>query len=232
VILIDCYDEREPINMPKVFVVSAPSGTGKTTLNTRLMSEFPNVEVSISHTTRGIRQGEADGKSYHFVEKAEFQQMIRHGLLLEWADVFGNFYGTSKSEIDRIFGHGNHVLLEIDVQGARSVVTQLPEAITVFILPPSIETLWHRLEKRGTDKLEDRWRRLMTAKQEIEVGYLYEHFIINDDKDTAYEELRRVLVEGKHSSISHADGVAYCQKLLEEFKNSKLIQSLQDKFQK
>ncbi len=216
--------------MPKVFVVSAPSGTGKTTLNTKLMLEHPNIEVAVSHTTRPIRTGEKDGKSYYFIDKDEFQQMIRRGDLLEWADVFGKLYGTSRSEINRIFAKGNNVLLEIDVQGARSIVTQIPEAVTVFILPPSIEALWHRLENRGTDHLEDRWRRLMTAKHEIEVGYLYEHFIINTVKETAYEELRRVLVDGKHSSLSHADGVAFCQELLQEFDTSALIRSLRQKF--
>lgn len=218
--------------MPKVFVVSAPSGTGKTTLNTRLMKEFPNVEIAVSHTTRAIRAGEVDGRSYHFVQKADFQQMIRRGLMLEWADVFGNLYGTSRGEIDRIFAKGHHVLLEIDVQGARSVVSQLPETATLFILPPSIETLWHRLESRGTDSLEDRWRRLMTAKQEIEVGYLYEHFIVNDDRERAYQELCRVLIEGKHSSISHSDGVKLCQDLLQEFETSPLLKSLRMQLQK
>ncbi len=216
--------------MPKVFVVSAPSGTGKTTLNTRLMKEFPNVEISISHTTRTIRTGEVDGESYHFVAKEDFQQMIRRGLMLEWADVFGNLYGTSRSEIDRIFAKNHHVLLEIDVQGCRSVVNQLAEAVTVFILPPSVEELWRRLEGRGTDKLADRWRRLVTAKQEIEVGHLYEHFIVNDDREKAYQELKRVLVEGKHSSISHAEGVTICQRLLQEFDTSPLIQNLRIEF--
>lgn len=218
--------------MPHVFVVSAPSGTGKTTLNTRLMRDFPNVEISVSHTTRAIRAGEKDGESYHFVSKADFQQMIRLGQMLEWADVFGNLYGTSKSEIERIKAKNHHVLLEIDVQGARSVLGQLPDTITVFILPPSIEALWHRLEGRGTDKLEDRWRRLMTAKQEIEVGYMYEHFIVNEDREKAFGELRRVLIEGKHSSISHGDGVKLCQKLLEEFETSSLLKNLRQQFQK
>lgn len=218
--------------MPKVFVVSAPSGTGKTTLNTRLMTEFSNVEISISHTTRAMRSNEITGKHYHFVSKEDFQQMIRKGEMLEWADVFGNLYGTSRHEIDRIFAKQHHVLLEIDVQGCRSVINQLPEAITVFILPPSIEDLWHRLEARGTDKLADRWRRLLTAKQEIEVGHLYEHFIVNDDREKAFQELKRVLVEGKHSSISHAEGVAMCQKLLQEFDTSALIQELRNQFTK
>ncbi|MCX6124955.1 MAG: guanylate kinase [Proteobacteria bacterium] len=215
---------------PKVFVVSAPSGTGKTTLNTRLMRDFPNVEISISHTTRAMRPGEESGKAYHFVTKEDFQQMIRRGEMLEWADVFGNLYGTSHNEIKRIKAKNHHVLLEIDVQGTRSILNQIKNAVTVFILPPSAEALWLRLETRGTDKLEDRWRRVLTAKQEIEVGYLYEHFIINDERERAYEELRRILIEGKHSSVSHSQGVQLCQKLLEEFETSPLLNGLKQKF--
>jgi len=217
---------------PKVFVVSAPSGTGKTTLNTRLMREFPEIEVSISHTTRPIREGEVDGAAYHFVTKQEFQQMIRRGEMLEWADVFGNLYGTSFNEINRIKSNRHHVLLEIDVQGTRSIITQIPDAVTVFILPPSIEVLWRRLEARGTDNITDRWRRLLTAKQEIEVGYLYEHFIMNEDKEKAYNELKRIIVDGKHSSITHNQGVQYCKDLIAEFDTSKLLKSLKQKFEK
>ena len=215
--------------MPKIFVVSAPSGTGKTTLNTRLMREFPNVEISVSHTTRRMRNGEQGGKSYHFVDRASFETMIRGQEMLEWAEVFGNLYGTSKSEITRIFAKGHHILLEIDVQGTQTIIKEYPESITVFILPPSIEELWHRLESRGTDRIEDRWRRLMTAKHEIEVGHHYEHFIINDERDRAYQELKRVLIDGVHSSISHEDGVRMCQRLLSEFDSSPLIKQLREK---
>jgi guanylate kinase len=216
--------------MPKVFVVSAPSGTGKTTLNTRLVGENPQVEISVSHTTRPQRVGEVNKKSYNFVSKEEFLQLVKAGQMLEWADVFGNLYGTSRSEIERIFAKNCHVLLEIDVQGTRSVMQQLSDCITVFILPPSVETLWNRLEGRGTDQADARWRRLMTAKHEIEVGYLYEHFIVNENREDAYKELCRVLIEGKHSKISHSEGVKHCQKLLEEFESSSLIKKLKREF--
>jgi guanylate kinase len=212
--------------MSKLFVVSAPSGTGKTTLNGRLMRDFPAVEIAISHTTRKRRDGEIDGASYHFVTKEYFQTMVRHGEMLEWAEVFGNLYGTSRREIDRIFAKGHHVLLEIDVQGCQSIVRARPEATTIFILPPSIEALWHRLEQRGTDKLQDRWRRLITAKNEIEAGNVYEHFIVNDDMDRAFRELKSVIIDGKHSSISHDQGVERCRKLIHEFESSHLLQDL------
>ena len=217
--------------MPRIFVVSAPSGTGKTTLNTRLMQEFPTVEISVSHTTRGIRNGENNGKSYHFVDRAAFDAMIQHNEMIEWAEVFGNLYGTSKNEIIRIFAKGHHVLLEIDVQGTQTIIKQYPEAVTVFILPPSIEELWRRLENRGTDKLEDRWRRLMTSKHEIEVGHHYEHFIVNNDREKAYRELKRVLIDNLHSSISHEEGVTMCQRLLNEFDTSPLLNDLRRRFE-
>ena len=216
--------------MSKLYVVSAPSGTGKTTLNNRLMTDFPSIEIAISHTTRKRRDGEIDGASYHFVTKEYFQTMVRHGEMLEWAEVFGNLYGTSRREIDRIFAKKHHVLLEIDVQGCQAIVRGKPEAITIFILPPSIESLWHRLEQRGTDKLEDRWRRLVTAKEEIEAGNVYEHFIVNDDMERAYAELKSVVVDGKHSSISHDAGVTHCENLIKEFNTSPLLQDLKKKF--
>lgn len=216
--------------MSKLFVVSAPSGTGKTTLNNRLMNEYPFIEISISHTTRMRRDGEVEGSSYHFVSVPDFQRLIAKGHMLEWAEVFGNFYGTSRDELDRIFAKGHHVLLEIDVQGCRSVLSKKSDAVTVFILPPSIEDLWRRLERRNTDKLEDRWRRLLTAKHEIEAGNIYEHFIINDDMERAYKELKGIIVDSRHSNISHDDGVDFCQKLIREFDSSPLLRELKKQF--
>lgn len=215
--------------MSKLFVVSAPSGTGKTTLNNRLMKEFPSVEIAVSHTTRPIRDGEVNGRSYHFVDKDTFRSMAKSGQMLEWAEVFGNLYGTSKHELDRIFGKGNDVLLEIDVQGCRSILRERPDAVTVFILPPSIEALWNRLEQRGTDKLADRWRRLLTAKQEIESCHFYSHFIVNDNVERAYAELKSIIVDGGRPSVSYEDGIVYCKKLIDEFRTSALLQDLKKK---
>lgn len=214
---------------PDVFVVSAPSGTGKTTLNTRLTKECPQVAISVSHTTRLARNGEVSGLSYHFVSREEFKSMIASDHMLEWAEVFGNLYGTSKSEIARIHGLQKHVLLEIDVQGARSILNKVPKATTIFILPPSIESLWNRLEGRGTDSIENRWKRLMTAKHEIEVGYLYENFIVNDDKDRAFSELKSIIHDGSHSRMTRAEGIAACEKLVLEFETSSLLRELRVK---
>lgn len=215
--------------MSKLFVVSAPSGTGKTTLNNRLMKEFPSVEIAVSHTTRPIRDGEVNGRSYHFVDKETFRTMAKSGQMLEWAEVFGNLYGTSKQELDRIFAKGHDVLLEIDVQGCRSILREKPDAVTVFILPPAIETLWKRLEQRGTDKLADRWRRLLTAKQEIEACHIYSHFIVNDNVERAYNELKSIIVDDGVPSLSHSNGKRFCEKLIDEFRTSELLQDLKKK---
>jgi guanylate kinase len=216
--------------MSKLFVVSAPSGTGKTTLNNRLMRDFPVIEIAVSHTTRKKRDGEVDGSSYHFVTRDNFQKMIQHGELLEWAEVFGNFYGTSRKELERIFSKQHHVLLEIDVQGCQTILRSKPDAVTVFILPPSIESLWTRLEQRGTDSEKDRWKRLVAAKKEIASGNLYENFIVNDNMDRAYSELKSVIVDGSHSTLSKNAGIAICDKLIEEFDTSPFLLGLRKKF--
>ena len=216
--------------MNKLFVVSAPSGTGKTTLNNRLMSEYSGIEIAISQTTRKPRDGDIDGESYHFINTDVFLNMISNGEMLEWANVFGNHYGTSHKEIERIFAKNRDVLLEIDVQGCQSIVRRRPSAVTIFILPPSIETLWHRLEQRGTDPLQVRWKRFLEAKHEIEAGYVYEHFIVNDDFDRAYAELKAIIINGHHSSKSHKEGLELCRKLMNEYKTSTLLQELKDKF--
>ncbi len=216
--------------MKKLFVVSAPSGTGKTTLNDRLMLEHSGIEKAVSHTTRKPRAGEVDSQSYHFVTNDIFQSMIDNGEMLEWANVFGNFYGTSHKEIERLFGKDHDVLLEIDVQGCQSIIRRRPSTVTVFILPPSVETLWNRLEQRGTDPLNIRWRRFLEAKHEIEAGYIYEHFIVNDDFERAYSELKSIILDGKHSSISHKEGLDICRKLMAEYQTSPLLQNLKAKF--
>jgi guanylate kinase len=216
--------------MNKLFVVSAPSGAGKTTLNNRLVSEFSSIETSISQTTRKPREGEVDGVGYHFVTVEKFKNMINNGEMLEWADVFGNFYGTSHKEIERIMAKKHDVLLEIDVQGCMSILRRKPNTITIFILPPSIETLWHRLEQRGTDSLKVRWRRFLEAKHEIDAGHVYEHFIVNDNMDRAYAELTSIIIDGKHSTHSHKEGLEICHKLMNEYQTSPLLQDLKDKF--
>ncbi|MEY4630390.1 MAG: hypothetical protein RIQ81_510 [Pseudomonadota bacterium] len=213
-----------------IFAVSAPSGTGKTTLNSRLHNQHPDVEISVSLTTRPQRTGEVDGMHYHFVDRTEFQRHINAGKMLEWAEVFGNLYGTSHAEIERITGRGHKVILEIDVQGWKTIKPKLPGAISIFILPPSMEDLWKRLEKRGTDAPEVRWRRFKTARDEIAAGRIYDYFIVNDQLERAYAELEAIIVGGETGKISGAGGVALCDRLLEEFELSGNILKLKKNF--
>lgn len=213
-----------------VFVVSAPSGTGKTTLNRRLVAEHPQVQISVSYTTRTQRPGEQSGVHYHFVSKERFRALIEKGEMLEFAEVFGTLYGTSLAEIQRLRAADKIPLLEIDVQGWQTASPKLPEAKSVFILPPSIEDLWKRLEGRGTEAPPVRWRRLMTAYDEIKVGSLYEHFIINRHLDSAYRELEGILIRDEPTQLTRAEGLAHCQKLLQEFEEAPWLQELRQSF--
>lgn len=209
-----------------VFVVSAPSGAGKTTLNRRLVTDHPSVAMSISYTARPKRPSEQEGVDYHFVSREEFRAAIDRGEMLEYAEVFGTLYGTPLAEIRRIHGLGKQAILEIDVQGWRQAKDKLPGARSIFILPPSIEALWERLESRGTEAKAVRWRRLMTAKSEISCGGIYDAFIVNSDLEAAYGELQDIIIHGKSGKITNPEGTRLCQALLAEFESSPLLQKL------
>ena len=211
---------------PVVYVVSAPSGTGKTTLNRRLINEHAEIQMSVSYTTRKKRVNETDGIDYHFVSEDKFRELIKAGQMLEYAEVFDTLYGTSFAEITRIQGLGKIALLEIDVHGWRQAREKIDTSNSIFILPPSVEELWQRLELRGTESKDVRWRRLMTARAEISSGSLYETFLINRDLDSAYTELQGIIIKGKKPSITKAKGVAYCQQLLAEFDSAGWLQKL------
>jgi len=209
-----------------VYVVSAPSGTGKTTLNRRLIKEHANIQMSVSYTTRKKRINETDGIDYHFVSEEKFRELIKAGQMLEYAEVFGTLYGTSFAEIVRIQSQNKIALLEIDVQGWRQAREKIDTSKSIFILPPSVEELWQRLELRGTESKDVRWRRLMTARAEISNGSLYETFLINRDLESAYTELQAIIIQGKNPTVTKTQGVAYCQELLAEFDNAGWIQKL------
>lgn len=177
----------------KLYVVAAPSGAGKTTLVRLLLDNEPGVHLSISYTTRGPRPGEADGREYHFVDVATFRAMMVRGDFLEWAEVHGNFYGTSKVWIGDQLAAGHDVLLEIDWQGAQQVRAVFPEAIGVFILPPSMEELTRRLTGRGTDSAEVIERRLAAAEAEMRHVGEFDYVIINDGLEQALDDLRAVV---------------------------------------
>ncbi len=176
-----------------LYVVAAPSGAGKTTLVRLLLEQEPDVHLSISSTTRAPRVGEQHGREYNFIDMATFKAMIERQEFLEWAEVHGNFYGTSKKWITEQLAAGNDVLLEIDWQGAQQVRACFPEAIGVFILPPSMEVLTERLTGRGTDSADVISRRLAAAQAEMRHVGEFDYVIINDQLAQALDDLRTVV---------------------------------------
>ncbi len=176
-----------------LYVIAAPSGAGKTTLVKALVTRNPELRFSISYTTRKKRSNEADGVDYLFVERDEFFGLRDGGALLEFAEVFDNFYGTSREQVEQHLANGHNVILEIDWQGAQQVRKSMPECITIFILPPSVEELERRLRDRRTDSAEVIERRLRDAHGDMEHRDEFEYVIINDDLDRAVAELEAIL---------------------------------------
>ncbi|GAA5177472.1 MULTISPECIES: guanylate kinase [Halomonadaceae] len=172
-----------------LYIVSAPSGAGKTSLVRALIERLDGIQVSVSHTTRAMRPGEVDGVNYHFVDVATFERMVERGDFFEHARVFDNDYGTSRPAVQARLAAGEDVILEIDWQGARQVREQIPGAVSLFILPPSREALHQRLASRGTDGPEVIARRMRDAVSEMSHFDEYQHVIINDDFDDALAQL-------------------------------------------
>lgn len=177
----------------QLFVVSAPSGVGKTTIIQSILSSRPELRFSVSCTTRSPRPGEVDGKDYRFLDREDFLQGIRAGRFLEWAEVHGSYYGTDGEQVKEWTAAGLHVLLDIDVQGARQVRCAFPSAQTIFILPPSMEVLAERLKKRGTESAEQLALRLAAAKREMQESPWYDYIIVNDTLDEAIADFNSVL---------------------------------------
>jgi guanylate kinase len=176
-----------------LFVVTAPSGAGKTTLVAALLAADANVQLSISYTTRDPRAGEVNGKDYHFVERAEFERMINAGELLEHAEVYGNYYGTSQVWINQVIQNGRDILLEIDWQGAQQVRRLFPDAIGLFVLPPSLETLESRLRNRGKDSEEVIAKRMAVARTECSHVDEFDYVIVNEHIDDAVRDIVAVV---------------------------------------
>jgi guanylate kinase len=179
--------------MSKVFVITGPSGVGKGTLISRLLERVPDLELSVSATTREPREGEVDGRDYHFLTRAEFDRRVDEKDFLEYANYSGNRYGTLRSEVRKRLDAGRSVVLEIEVQGARQVRAAMGESVQVFIEPPSPAVLRERLEKRGTDSTEAIESRLQVAEQELTAADEFAYRVVNDDLGRATDELEGIV---------------------------------------
>jgi len=177
-----------------LFIVTAPSGTGKTTLLKRLLGDLPNLAFSVSHTTRPPRKGEVHGEDYFFSSVEAFESYQHEGGFLEWARVHGNYYGTSYSAVSDQLNAGTDVVLDIDINGAEQVREKTPDAVSIFILPPSIESLRERLMIRNKDSIEVIEQRLANARTELEKATQFNYILINDDLEKCYQNLKSIFV--------------------------------------
>jgi guanylate kinase len=199
----------------QLFIVSAPSGTGKTTLVERLVQVVPDLALSRSFTSRPPRGGECDGVDYNFITRDLFDRMIQDGEFLEWADVFGNFYGTSASQTDRILSAGHDLVLVIDVQGARQVRAKRADTIGIFVLPPTFAVLEERLRRRSKDSDAQIRRRLEVARQEVSAVVDYDYVVVNDELEPAVGRLRAI-VEAERARLRRMEPTA--ARIIETFR--------------
>ena len=206
---------QRPRAVGNLFVVVAPSGAGKTSLVAELLRRETNIKLSISYTTRAPREGEAHGREYHFVSREAFEKMIASGDFLEHANVYGNYYGTSRRWIEGELAGDHDVLLEIDWQGARQVRALFPETVGIFILPPSLSELKRRLEARGKDAAEVIARRLAGAREEVSHVLEFQYIIVNEAFDSAVSDLQAVVRASRVSRERQSERIA---SLLAEFK--------------
>jgi guanylate kinase len=181
------------MNQGKLIILAAPSGAGKTSLANALVEGSSDLEFSVSHTTRAPRPGEKHGVHYYFVSREEFDAMVQLNQFLEHATVFGNSYGTSRAAVESVLARGKSVLLDIDWQGARSIKTRMPQAVSIFILPPSRAALRERLVRRGQDSMEVIERRMHEATSEMSHYPEFDHVVVNDDFEQALADLKAIL---------------------------------------
>ena len=204
--------------LPSLVAVSGPSGAGKSTILARVLEEMGNLRFSVSHTTRQAREGETEGVQYNFVDRAVFEDMRERGLFLEWAEVHGELYGTSRAEYDRAGADGVDLLLDLDVQGAAQVRKGFKDAVSVFILPPSYTDLERRLRGRGAENEGNFRRRLQAAGEELTLYKQYDYAIINDDLDRSVEALKAI-IRAARCRVSRVEPLA--QRILGTFRPSK-----------
>lgn len=183
----------------RLVVLSAPSGAGKTTIARDIMRRNPSLRFSVSATTRARRHGEVDGKDYHFLTLPAFRARVDAGAFVEWEEVFGNYYGTLREEVDRAIAEGRNLLFDVDVNGGLSIKSSYPDALLIFISPPSMEVLEQRLRNRGTEDEETIMRRLLRVSMEMEKGATFDVRVVNDDLTRVTDEIH-ALVE-RHLSL-------------------------------
>ncbi len=186
--------ESQMARQGNLIVVSGPSGAGKGTICQALFRQYPDLQYSISATTRAPRNGERDGVNYWFIAKDKFEEMIGNDDLLEWAEVYGNYYGTPRSYVSRMMAEGKDVVLEIDTQGALQIKKKFPEGIFIYIVPPSLEELSKRIYGRGTDEPEVIKRRLSCAREELVCAGEYNYLVVNDQLEQAVEKVHAVII--------------------------------------
>lgn len=177
----------------KLIVISAPSGSGKTTIAKEIMNRFPDLGFSVSGTTRAKRVGEVDGREYFFLTKEEFKRRIDAGEFVEWEELYGDYYGTLKSEVDRVLKAGHHMLFDVDVKGGLSIKKHYPNALLIFIRPPSVEALKDRLLKRRTEDDVTLQRRLDRVTMELALGNKFDHEVVNDELERAIREVQNII---------------------------------------
>jgi len=177
----------------RLFIISAPSGGGKTTLSKAVLNRFNDILYSVSYTTRSPRNGEQDGVDYYFIQKKDFEKRIESGHWAEWAEVHGNYYGTSAEFLDRGLASGRDIFLDIDVQGTFQILENYPDSVTIFIMPPSLETLRKRLEMRRSESRSTIKRRLLTAEKEMAQKGFYRYVVVNDQLSASIDKLIAII---------------------------------------